>query len=142
MGYTRIVMGVKYIYAGYSKCGTKSMGYVVYDFEETFLYTYDHWEKFFDAKTIKEQKEVLYDMLKDVDVVLDVPYYCFWKELMDVFPDAKCIFWERDEDSWIKSWFKQMDEWQETRRHHGLEIQASTIQRKTRIFHAPLLPPA
>ena len=46
-------------------------------------------------------------MLKDVDVVLDMPFYFIWKELLDVFPECKVIFYERDEDEWFKSYASQ-----------------------------------
>ena len=71
-------MGLKYIYAGFSKCGTKTiaaafrtLGYNVYDWEETFLYTIDHWLAFYAATTVHEKHKILYDMLKDVDIVMD-----------------------------------------------------------------------
>ena len=71
-------MGLKYIYAGYSKCGTKTMakafrelGYKVYDFEETFGYCTDALEKFYSPQFTKTEKiEILRDLLTDVDIVL------------------------------------------------------------------------
>ena len=110
-------MGLKYIYAGYSKCGTKTMaevfrilGFVVHDFEETILDDMDFWIKFYDEKTSSEErKNIFYEMYKNVDVVTDAPAFFFWKELMEVFPEAKCIFYEREEKSWFKSFQNQMD---------------------------------
>ena len=76
---------MKYIYAGYSKCGTKTMakafkdlGFVVYDYEEMFMYTIDGkngWQAFENAKTKTEKYKILYNMLKDVDVVMDMPFH-------------------------------------------------------------------
>ena len=61
-------MGLKYIYAGFSKCGTKTMakvfrtlGFKVYDFEETILFLGQQFVDFFDVTTSEEQrKEMLY----------------------------------------------------------------------------------
>ena len=44
-----------------------------------------------------------------MDVVTDAPPFYFWKELMEIFPEAKCIFFERDEAAWFKSFQNQMD---------------------------------
>ena len=110
-------MGLKYIYAGYSKCATKTMaeafrvlGFIVHDFEETILDDMDLWLKFYDEETSdSERKQILYDMYKNVDVVTDAPAFFFWKELMEIFPDAKCIFFEREEESWFESYRNQME---------------------------------
>merc|ERR1711972_692977 len=56
-------------------------------------------------------KDILYRIFKDFDVITDAPGVLFWNELMEVFPEAKVIFWERDEDQWWKSFERQMNEW-------------------------------
>jgi len=48
-------------------------------------------------------------MFQNVDAVTDTPSYLFWELLLEAFPDAKCIFWERDEESWSKSFMRQME---------------------------------
>ena len=48
-------------------------------------------------------------MYKNVDVVTDAPAYFFWKELMEIFPAAKCIFHEREAEAWFVSLKNQMD---------------------------------
>ena len=47
-------------------------------------------------------------MLKDVDVITDQPGFLLWAELMEAFPEAKCIFWERPLDSWWPSMKRQV----------------------------------
>ena len=96
-------MGLKYIYAGYSKCGTKTiakvfrtLGFNVFDYEENTVYLLQEWIAYFDPKKTKEERiAMLRVMLKDVDVITDQPGFLLWAELMEAFPEAKCIFWER-----------------------------------------------
>lgn len=107
---------MKYVYAGYCKTGTKSigkafkkLGYKVYDFEESMMFHRNQWLEFLNSQTSKErQYQLLYEMYKDVDVICDLPGFFFWKEIGEVFPDCKFIFYERpDVDKWFKSWVKQ-----------------------------------
>jgi len=110
---------MKYIYAGYSKSGTKSvalafkkLGYKVCDFEETMLFHAKQWIEICTSTTTKErQYQLLYEMYKEFDVVCDAPGYFFWQEIMEVFPEAKCLFYQRsDEDTWFVSMKKQYEE--------------------------------
>ena len=39
----------------------------------------------------------------DVDAVVDLPTSWFFEELLEAYPDAKCILTVRDEDGWWKS---------------------------------------
>ena len=110
---------MKYIYAGYCKTGTKTMasvfktlGYNVYDIEESLLFHYNEWQKILDPYnklSTKEKKQILEKMYKsqDVDVITDLPGLFYWYELMEIFPEAKVIFSEREEDSWWESFSKQ-----------------------------------
>jgi len=103
--------GLKYLYAGFSKCGTKSitaafrrLGYKVYDFNEHQLYNTERWLQFIDPKKSRDEKiDLLHQMYKDVDVAVAMPIYSFWKELCEAFPDCKVIFYERPEAEWTKS---------------------------------------
>lgn len=109
-------MGLKYIYAGYSKCGTKTiaaafrkLGFNVVDYEETMLDYRLRWNDYLHPGTTPAEKsKIVQKMYESVDIVFDVPHYFLWKELMDAFPDAKCIFWAREEDSWWNSFHKQL----------------------------------
>lgn len=74
----------------------------MYDYEEMALYCSDLWLKFYDHRTTTKQRhQLLYKMLKDVDIVFDLPFYFYWKELLDIFPDCKIVFHERNEDEWF-----------------------------------------
>ncbi len=84
---------MKVIYAGFSKCGTKTIAealrlldYEVYDFLENFEFLGDRWMKIFEEGCTSE---MLYEMYKDVDAVTDMPCFFFWDELLQAFPDAK-----------------------------------------------------
>lgn len=115
-------MGLKYLYVGYSKTGTKSiaslfrsLGYRVHDFEESLLDTGKLWEKFLSATSYSYEKryeriEILKDIYKNYEVATDTPSYLFWEEIMVAFPECKFIFYERDEKSWLKSFQNQMVE--------------------------------
>lgn len=108
---------VKYIYAGYSKCGTKTiatafrkLGFKVCDYEEFAIYCAEEFIKFeFSPTTLKEKQEILYKCLKDFDIVTDLPFHLYWKELLEVFPDAKVIYYEREIESWFKSFKHTID---------------------------------
>lgn len=111
-------MPPKYVYAGYSKCGTKSiaeafriLGYTVHDWEESVVDCGETWLKFHQHKTgqTREEKlDILREGLKDFDVFTDMPGHFFWKEILDAFPECKVIFYERPEDEWYASWVKQV----------------------------------
>ena len=110
-------MGLKYIYAGFSKTGTKTiaevfrtLNFVVHDYEETALYNVDNWLKFLNPETGRAEKiKILRDTFENVDVVTDAPHFFFWEELMEAFPEAKCIIWKRNSASWFKSFKNQTE---------------------------------
>ena len=84
---------MKVIFAGFSKCGTKSMaaaltelGYSVHDFAENYEDFADEWMQVFDGG---ETREIFYEMYKDIDAVTDLPCCFYWKEIHEAFPDAK-----------------------------------------------------
>ena len=64
----------------------------------------DLWLKVMDDNLSKnERNRLLYEMHKNVDVIIDLPAHLYWKELSEVFPEAKVIFFARSEESWVKS---------------------------------------
>ena len=95
---TRINMGLKFIYCGYSKTGTKTiaavfrtLGFTVHDYEETALYNIKAWLKFLDPKTTHSQKiTLLRETFENVDVVTDAPHFFYWEQLLEAF---HFIFW-------------------------------------------------
>ena len=69
----------------------RELGYKVYDFEETFGYCTDALEKFYSPQFTKTEKiEILRDLLTDVDIVLDNPWYHLWEVLMEAHRVLKC----------------------------------------------------
>lgn len=88
----------------------RQLDFVVYDFPEWILYCAKGWREFIEAETKEQKYAILYNMYKDVDVVTDCCHFLYYKELMDVFPEAKLIHWSRPEDSWWKSMKSQMEE--------------------------------
>jgi len=104
---------MKVIYAGYSKCGTKTMrsaltelGYEVYDFMENYEHLGDDWEKIF---TTGGTTEDFRRMFENVDAVTDVPGCFFWEEIHRAFPEAKIVWSKREtEDIWFNSFQKQL----------------------------------
>lgn len=110
---------MKYLYAGCSKTGTKSIATVfrilnfeVCDVEETIYFHHTHWLKMMDPKTSFEQKKALiYEMYKDFDMVTDYPANYFWELILEVFPDCKIIFFERETEAWYKSLLKTLNDY-------------------------------
>ena len=93
----RIDCGVmKIIAAGYSKTGTKSLaaaltqlGYKVYDYLETIQFHCEEWMQVYQGNGSTVDFKTMYE---NVDVIVDCPGYVFWKELHNVFPNAKVNF--------------------------------------------------
>lgn len=114
-------MGLKYIYTGYCKTGTKTiqeafkiLGYKVYDWEENAMYCADAWIQVFSKTTSSQEKEKLIsEMYKDVDVVVEGPNIFYWREILKIFPDCKVIHYQRDEDDWWNSFSKQLNMYNE-----------------------------
>ncbi|CAK8680232.1 unnamed protein product [Clavelina lepadiformis] len=105
---------MKVIVAGFPKTGTKSMhialrelGYDVYDFVENFWYLGKDWNKILtEGGSVDDFKR----MYEDVDAGVDAPIFFFWKEIHEAFPNSKIILTTRDEDSWFRSYRKQIEE--------------------------------
>lgn len=104
---------MKVIYAGFSKCGTKTMaaalrelGMTVYDVMECYEYQRDAWATIFREGGSTEDFR---GMFEGVDAVTDQPSCFFWEEIHKAYPDAKIIFSERkSEDDWWRSFHNQM----------------------------------
>lgn len=102
--------GLQYIYIGFNKCGTKSiaaafklLGFKVYDYEENIVYLNKEWRKFVESKlSTKQRLDLLRKMYENVDVAVEGPCTFYWKELLEIFPDCKAIFYERETESWYK----------------------------------------
>ena len=113
---------MKVICAGYAKTGTKSiakalrhLGFTVYDWEEQALDFLDHWVDVFQNGTVPDVKQVY----QNADAAVDFPGYFFYEEILEAFPDCKVILSEREEDSWVKSWARQLESILATRSEFG-----------------------
>jgi len=98
---------MKIICAGLPKTGTKSManalrmlGLVVHDSPEHFQNHMIEYDEVFSTGKVTD----FASMYSKVDAVTDIPACLFWKELKEIFPDAKVVLMERDSASdWVKS---------------------------------------
>ena len=109
---------MKVICAGYSKTGTKSickalrhLGFTVFDWEEQTFDFVDHWVDVFQNGTKPDVKRVY----QNADAAVDMPGFFFYEEILEAFPDCKVILSEREEDSWVKSWARQLESLKATR---------------------------
>ena len=101
----------KYIYAGPSKCGTKSLakafqilGFRTCDFRETYFIKQDLWYEYFcENPSDSRKKEIIKEAYEDFDVFLDCPHFAMYEEVKKVYPDTKLVYWKRPFDSWYVS---------------------------------------
>lgn len=67
----------------------------------------DMWNEAMDykykGKGHFEWKQGFDKLLGQCSAVTDVPAICFWKELIEAYPDAKVLLVERDEEKWLAS---------------------------------------
>jgi hypothetical protein len=93
-------MKQKVFIIGFQKTGTTSLehalqflGYRVYGGDKNLM-------KLTDTENVKMY---IKETLKHWDAVQDMPWPLFYKELYDVYPNAKYILTIRDTDKWIRS---------------------------------------
>lgn len=93
-----------FICAGLSKTGTTS-----FDRAMAFLgFRVLHWDTVRLASIIDgTAEEPNFRVYDDIEVVSDVPAALFFEELLEAYPDSRCILTVRDEDEW----------WDSIRRH-------------------------
>lgn len=111
--------GVKIICVGVMRTGLKSlhralrnMGYTnIYDQEE-IVSTYELWDQ---VLRNKGTKDVFGAIFRGAEVIMGIPTFCFWEQLVDLYPDAKIILTVRDENQWWES-----VRYAETLMHHDL----------------------
>lgn len=91
---------MKIIGAGLSKTGTKSLARALTALG--FQTLHNDMQRLNDviAGTTPRPDFRRYD---DVDAAVDLPSAWFFEELLQAYPDSKCILTVRDEDSWWKS---------------------------------------
>jgi len=104
----------KYIYAGPSKCGTKSvskafqiLGYRTCDFKETFVLKQDLWYEYFcENPSDARKKEIIIEAYAEFDVFLDFPHFSMYDIVKEAYPDTKVVYWKRPFDSWYPSFMQ------------------------------------
>ena len=102
---------MKVICAGMSKTGTKSLakalrflGLTVFDVEEQIMTHYDAWRAVF----LEGQAPDFAKMYSEVDAVTDGPSFCFYKEILQAFPEAKVVLNVREnENVWAESFMAE-----------------------------------
>ncbi|CAH8539200.1 unnamed protein product [Schistosoma turkestanicum] len=113
---------LRVIGAGLPRTGTKSMKQaleILYSkpcYHMTEIITVKHgdiekWQKLFDEALQTTPNETvirrgLMEILNGYGAVTDVPACGFYRELMDIYPDAKVILTIRDKNDWLSS-FRQ-----------------------------------
>ena len=103
---------MKIICAGYGNTGTKSIakalrhpGFTVFDWEEQTFDFLDHWVDVFQNRAKPDVKRVY----QKADVCVDTPGNFFFEEILKAFPDCKVILSVREDDSWTKSYVRQLE---------------------------------
>ena len=106
---------MKVICAGFSKTGTKSitkalvsLGYTVYDFRE---HRDIHGREWLDLYCEGKLPNFA-SMYQNVDAVVGLPAWFWFEEIFDAFPDSKVILSIRDEENWLKSLVRQIEQLQ------------------------------
>lgn len=68
----------------------------------------DNWSTALEAKYWGKgpppDKKFFDGMLGHCGAVTDAPCILFARELVEMYPEAKVVLWERDEEKWLKSW--------------------------------------
>lgn len=87
---------MKIIVASYPKTGTKSLnaaltflGYKVFDFMEHAVYHNREWMEILLNGDRKRIVKLFRRMYENIDVVIDLPAFFYWKEILEAFPQAK-----------------------------------------------------
>ena len=106
---------MKVICAGFSKTGTKSitkalvsLGYTVYDFRE---HRDIHGREWLDLYCEGKLPNFA-SMYQNVDAVVGLPAWFWFEEIFEAFPDSKVILSIRDEENWLKSLVRQIEQLQ------------------------------
>lgn len=92
--------GEKVFVIGFQKTGTTSietalkvLGYKVYGGDKNLM-------KF---KKKEDLRKYIFNIMQNWDAVQDMPWPLFYKELYELYPNAKFILTYREPDKWIKS---------------------------------------
>ena len=93
----------KIIVLGFHKTGTTTIEKVLKDYN---FKVYGGEKKILRLDEKKDVDDRIKQILNNYDAVQDMPWPLYYKELYDLYPNAKYILTYRDPDSWIKSVIK------------------------------------
>jgi hypothetical protein len=77
------------------------LGFKVHGNAELLSRELDEWLEILDKDTTRDRRsELLYNLYKDVEVVVNqvIPFY--WEEIMNIFPTSKFIFYAKKTDEY------------------------------------------
>jgi len=78
----------------------RNLGYSnIYD-QEDIVSSYDQWN---DVLRNNASKEALAKVFDGREVIMGMPTFCFWEQIVELYPNAKVILTIRDEDEWWNS---------------------------------------
>jgi len=99
--------GVQIICVGLMRTGLKTLhealrvlGHAqIYD-QEQITSTYELWSEVMENR---HTQATFTNIFQGANVVMGMPVFCFWEEILREYPDAKVILTVRDEDEWLES---------------------------------------
>eukprot|EP00928_Gymnodinium_smaydae_P062058 TRINITY_DN459_c0_g1_i15.p1 TRINITY_DN459_c0_g1~~TRINITY_DN459_c0_g1_i15.p1 ORF type:complete len:679 (+),score=105.56 TRINITY_DN459_c0_g1_i15:53-2089(+) len=98
---------VKILCVGLMRTGLQSLhkafdvlGYTdIYD-QDHVVTTYELWDNVINNA---EPREKFKEMFRGAEVVMGMPTFCFWEEILELYPKARVILTVREEDGWWQS---------------------------------------
>lgn len=71
----------------------------IYDQDE-IVSTYELWDQVLRDKATKDTFSTIF---RGAEVIMGMPTFCFWEQIVELYPNARVILTVRDEDSWWES---------------------------------------
>jgi len=111
--------GVKIICVGLMRTGLKTLRKAMCEIgfdndaffdQEDIVSTYEQWDALLRNKADSQTFDSIF---QGADVVMGMPTFCFWEQILERYPNARVILTVRDEDEWWQSVLKakgMMDE--------------------------------
>lgn len=76
------------------------LGYTnIYD-QERISHSYELWN---DVLQNRDPTLAFQTMFRNSQIVMGMPTFCFWEDILKLYPNAKVILTVRDEDGWWRS---------------------------------------
>eukprot|EP00403_Amphidinium_massartii_P040027 CAMPEP_0178439894 /NCGR_PEP_ID=MMETSP0689_2-20121128/36435_1 /TAXON_ID=160604 /ORGANISM="Amphidinium massartii, Strain CS-259" /LENGTH=740 /DNA_ID=CAMNT_0020062525 /DNA_START=146 /DNA_END=2368 /DNA_ORIENTATION=- len=131
--------GVQIICVGLMRTGLKSLhealkvlGHAqIYD-QEQITSTFELWN---DVMENRRTETTFTNIFQGAKVVMGMPVFCFWEEILEQYPNAKVILTIRDEEEWLES----VERAKEHMDHDlpGIPLTAGTFLRRIERFLVP-----